>query len=314
MEEAEAEAIASARTIKRPKTSASSSGDESRRRDNQEEGTYMAALRGSRSSLWKLQQQQLNLHNNGGGITAHGSGSNSTAPSSTTAVGSCFKCGMTGHWARECGGHDSSVDRADKFVAAKPCPCGSGTCLVLTSNTAKNPGRMFYRCPLKEENGGCNFFEWCDGPCSKIAFDGQSNAQVPVVFCPCGAGSCLVFVSKSGKNEGQQYYKCPAVGEEALVVSSNGAMSRALFQANLLIKIAPPASNVGKKATGLRTARINPQIHSSVEAKISLLPASNVAKLDTGQGTALPRILLLLLLLLLLKGTSILLKAPNLDL
>ncbi|XP_020585338.1 DNA-binding protein HEXBP-like isoform X4 [Phalaenopsis equestris] len=210
MEEAEAEAIASARTIKRPKTSASSSGDESRRRDNQEEGTYMAALRGSRSSLWKLQQQQLNLHNNGGGITAHGSGSNSTAPSSTTAVGSCFKCGMTGHWARECGGHDSSVDRADKFVAAKPCPCGSGTCLVLTSNTAKNPGRMFYRCPLKEENGGCNFFEWCDGPCSKIAFDGQSNAQVPVVFCPCGAGSCLVFVSKSGKNEGQQYYKCPA--------------------------------------------------------------------------------------------------------
>ncbi|XP_028555390.1 DNA-binding protein HEXBP isoform X2 [Dendrobium catenatum] len=213
IEQAEADAIDSARIAKRQKLSGTASGDESCPQDNQEEGSYMAALRGSRSSLWKLQQQHLNLHNKGGGVASLSSGSNSTAPSSTMVGGSCFKCGMMGHWARECGGgHDGSVDRTGSLVAEKHCPCGSGTCLILTSNTAKNPGRMFYRCPLKAENGGCNFFEWCDTPSSAITLDGQSSAQVPVLLCPCGAGSCLVLVSKNGKNEGQQYYKCPANG------------------------------------------------------------------------------------------------------
>lgn len=104
------------------------------------------------------------------------------------------------------------------------------------------------------------------------------------------------------------------MGEEVLVASSNGAMIRALFQDNLpspsssrvvltfltvcplLINAIPLASNVAKKVTGLTTARINHQIPLLVEAKINFLlaPASNVAKLDIGQRTALPKILLLL--------------------
>ncbi|KAI0498715.1 hypothetical protein KFK09_019605 [Dendrobium nobile] len=163
IEQAEADAIDSARIAKRQKLSGTASGDESCPQDNQEEGSYMAALRGSRSSLWKLQQQHLNLHNKGGGVASLSSGSNSTAPSSTMVGGSCFKCGMMGHWARECGGgHDGSVDRTGSLVAEKHCPCGSGTCLILTSNTAKNPGRMFYRCPLKAGRGSCGFFKWCN--------------------------------------------------------------------------------------------------------------------------------------------------------
>jgi len=47
---------------------------------------------------------------------------------------------------------------------AHPCPAGHGTCFVLTSNTEKNPGRRFYRCPLRDNQGGCGHFEWVDEP------------------------------------------------------------------------------------------------------------------------------------------------------
>ncbi|KAK8968239.1 hypothetical protein KSP40_PGU017443 [Platanthera guangdongensis] len=209
IEEAEADAIAAGGIIKRPKLSDATSGGGGRQ-ENQEEGSYMAALRGSRSSLWQRQQNDLNLLKKDSGGSGLGSRSSAATPSSTLAAGACFKCGMTGHWARDCGGAQAgSADHTDGLAPSMPCLCGAGTCLVLTSNTAKNPGRLFYRCPLKAENGGCNYFEWCDSPSSGITVYGQSNSEVPVLHCPCGAGSCLILVCKSGKNEGQQYYKCP---------------------------------------------------------------------------------------------------------
>lgn len=127
------------------------------------EGSYAAALKGSRSSLWKKQQEELLLprkkaketgpsftaggNNGGGGGVVSGSGGSD----------GCFKCGASGHWARDCtavGGGAEGLGRGgavvDGAVEDKPCPCGSGNCLVLTSNTAKNPGRKFYRCPLRE--------------------------------------------------------------------------------------------------------------------------------------------------------------------
>uniref|UniRef100_A0ACD6AA02 Uncharacterized protein n=1 Tax=Avena sativa TaxID=4498 RepID=A0ACD6AA02_AVESA len=191
------------------------------------EGSYLSALKGSHSSAWKQQQEALNLaHKRPGGYKAPG-----ITPAGGVQIekGACFKCGDTSHWARECpqslpasggggggtGGGGGYVDTEVK-VEEKDCPCGSGICLVLTSSTPRNPGRRFYRCPMKD-NGGCNFFEWCDAPSpgaanarSNTSF--QSDASVVNMPCSCGAGTCLIFTTKAGINIGRQFYRCPAQG------------------------------------------------------------------------------------------------------
>lgn len=126
------------------------------------EGPYLAALKGSHSSTWKQQLQDL------GYAHKRPDGSKPLAPG-TGASGSCFKCGDPGHWARECpqsvpntggggqigGGGDGGGGGGGGYVNAgvevedKACPCGVGSCLVLTSNTPKNPGRKFYKCPMR---------------------------------------------------------------------------------------------------------------------------------------------------------------------
>ena len=83
-----------------------------------EEGAYTAALRGSNSMAWKQS------------TTASFSAPASRGLSSVSSSG-------------QSSGGDSSPPE-------KPCPCGLGTCLVLTSNTQKNPGRKFYKCPIRE--------------------------------------------------------------------------------------------------------------------------------------------------------------------
>ncbi|KAF5946117.1 hypothetical protein HYC85_016345 [Camellia sinensis] len=193
------------------------------------EGAYTAALRGSRSLLFQQQSSRSNggfkvLNNNnnnnnnnnmfanpgfaGGGGTVGGGG-----------VDSCFKCGKSGHWSRDCDTNLYGV--VDPSVPEKACPCGLGACIVLTANTEKNRGRQFYKCPLREENGGCGFFEWCD---KNIGTDNTtvrsqthvsnpshaSNPSIPELSCLCGAGSCLILTAKTGKNIGQQFYRCPA--------------------------------------------------------------------------------------------------------
>ena len=66
-----------------------------------------------------------------------------------------------------------------------------------------------------KDNGGCNFFEWCDAPSpgpanarSNPVF--QSETSATDMLCPCGAGACLVLTTKTGKNVGRQFYRCPA--------------------------------------------------------------------------------------------------------
>ena len=66
-----------------------------------------------------------------------------------------------------------------------------------------------------QENGGCGFFEWCDNASGatympNMSFDSRSSSQFPDLLCPCGAGSCLILTAKTGKNVGQQFYRCPA--------------------------------------------------------------------------------------------------------
>lgn len=67
----------------------------------------------------------------------------------------CFSCGKPGHWYRQCMERGSRNPRTpearsgDGLLSEKRCRCGGGPCLVLTSHTPKNPGRKFYKCPVK---------------------------------------------------------------------------------------------------------------------------------------------------------------------
>ncbi|KAJ1439016.1 Zinc finger, GRF-type [Sesbania bispinosa] len=47
------------------------------------------------------------------------------------------------------------------------CGCGEMV-LTLTSKSAKNPGRRFFRCPNWKQYGGCNYFEWVEDELSAV--------------------------------------------------------------------------------------------------------------------------------------------------
>ncbi|KAG6493878.1 hypothetical protein ZIOFF_048881 [Zingiber officinale] len=149
------EAAASGGRFKRQKF-ISSSGDSDAGVPDAKEGSYMAALRGSHSIVWN---KQLTERQKNSGVPRSGNNP-SMNPASSTGGSACFKCGLEGHWARDCdsgcgvelrGGSDSASKEYGE-VPEKACPCGTGTCLIRTSNTPKNPGRKFYKCPLHLEH------------------------------------------------------------------------------------------------------------------------------------------------------------------
>ncbi|KAJ4825410.1 hypothetical protein Tsubulata_030903 [Turnera subulata] len=155
----------------------------------EEEGAYyLAALRGSKSTLWQQRVKPV--------IRVS---SNSNNPTRTGLAG-------------------SGISSPEKM-----CPCGLGACVVYTASTEKNRGRTFYKCPLKPENGGCGFFQWCDGGDNNASTGGTitqssyassksgNGCAWPEIQCPCGAGPCSVLTAKTGKNIGQQFYRCPVI-------------------------------------------------------------------------------------------------------
>lgn len=81
------------------------------------EGDYMAALKGSKSTLW---QQRIKTV-----------GSSKLPPPDYNARGG--------------GGGGSGA-----VVPEKVCPCGLGVCNVFTANTERNRGRDFYKCPQRQ--------------------------------------------------------------------------------------------------------------------------------------------------------------------
>nr|ABA18102.1 zinc knuckle family protein [Olimarabidopsis pumila] len=143
------------------------------------EGPYMAALKGSKSEQWQLSPLNPASKSRGVAVTTAGGGG-----------------GVVG----------------EQEFPEKSCPCGVGLCLILTSNTQKNPGRKFYKCPNREENGGCGFFQWCDAVQSSgttHSYGNTNDSKFPDHQCPCGAGLCRVLTAKTGENVGRQFYRCP---------------------------------------------------------------------------------------------------------
>ncbi|XP_059294390.1 uncharacterized protein LOC132047367 [Lycium ferocissimum] len=112
---------------------------------------------------------------------------------------SCHSCGKSGHWARQCPNKASVGDDFDgkKFRRSLPCRCGAGCCKLFTSNTLKNPGRNFYRCPANDKSK-CQFFKWAD----EVNFDEFIN----VPLCRCGADFCRVGAESDA---GRIFFICP---------------------------------------------------------------------------------------------------------
>ncbi|KAL2938870.1 DNA topoisomerase 3-alpha [Bienertia sinuspersici] len=163
--EAHALSLSSSSSAKRRRLSVEESNNSV---EQVEEGAYTAALKGSKSLTWQKQQQQQQQQN-------YTTKKASDSPTIAGGGGCCFKCGKEGHWARECPTSSAAVvgptypPLTTMNGVEKLCACGLGNCLLFTANTERNRGRKFFRCPVRQENGGCGFFEWCDetsGNCS----------------------------------------------------------------------------------------------------------------------------------------------------
>eukprot|EP00628_Pelagophyceae_sp_CCMP2097_P038802 CAMPEP_0184254426 /NCGR_PEP_ID=MMETSP0977-20130417/7386_1 /TAXON_ID=483370 /ORGANISM="non described non described, Strain CCMP2097" /LENGTH=186 /DNA_ID=CAMNT_0026559973 /DNA_START=248 /DNA_END=805 /DNA_ORIENTATION=- len=120
----------------------------------------------------------------------------------------CFKCDAIGHFARNCsadgaGAADGAAAAAE--VSAYSCPTCEQPCAVMTSHSAANPGRAFFKC------GDCpNTFKWQDeagAAAPRRASSSAAPAAGGAAFaCPSCQAPCAVLTSQSAANPGRAFF------------------------------------------------------------------------------------------------------------
>ncbi|KAJ1412754.1 Zinc finger, GRF-type [Sesbania bispinosa] len=72
--------------------------------------------------------------------------------------------------------------------------------VTLTSRSAKNPGRKFFRCPNWMNQGSCNFFQWLDEEFRGGEGEGTTGGQ-----CNCSQIPIERLTTKIGKMKEEDY-------------------------------------------------------------------------------------------------------------
>ncbi|GAA0166067.1 hypothetical protein LIER_21314 [Lithospermum erythrorhizon] len=60
-------------------------------------------------------------------------------------------CGFF-EWCDNASGPETVIKASNPSAPELPCPCGAGSCSILTAKTEKNLGQQFYKCPANQQH------------------------------------------------------------------------------------------------------------------------------------------------------------------